>query len=500
MGRASAFIINAATATGLRILAGAAVDDIAAAIVDVATFGPKAGTGDGSAPLAHATVLAFVEFFAADGHQAKKREHCELSCQQGKTAHHTFHGHSIQGWMRPCKQCTEHLTMKDSPRRFIAHVDMDAFFASVEQRDNPALLGKPVLVGGDGRRAVVAAASYEARRFGVFSAMPMARAKTLCPEAIILPVRTAHYAEVSKAVFAIFRRYTPLVEGLSLDEAFLDLGGSRRLFGDPLQIVRSICAAIDSELGLGASAGVAHNKFLAKMASSCNKPRGFTVVPEDCRPFLWPMPIERMWGVGPKAAERLRTLGFATIGDLARADIRVLEQCLGRWGHDVARLAHGQDERPVITERKPKSLGHEDTFDQDLWQDAQLHQHLLNLAERVARRLFDAGFWAKTLAVKVKFSDFQSRSSQVRLPSASCDTDTLYQHAMACLARIDRDGRGVRLLGISVSDLCTTPQARLFESPQKKRSERLEGVRAALRQRYGKELLTRGTLHRPKNS
>ncbi len=250
--------------------------------------------------------------------------------------------------------------------REILHIDMDAFFASVEQLDDPSLRGEPVLVGGAERRGVVAAASYEARPFGIHSAMPMAEALRRCRHAIVVPPRRHRYEEVSASIFAVFRRFTPLVEGLSVDEAFLDVTASRGLFGDGEAIARRIRQAIRAETGLTASAGVAPSKFVAKIASDFDKPDGLVVVrPEEVRAFLDPLPIERMWGVGPKAAARLHGLGYVTLRDLAEADVRRLEATLGSWGGEVARLARGEDEREVVSEREAKSIGAEETYDED---------------------------------------------------------------------------------------------------------------------------------------
>ncbi|MCW5833859.1 MAG: DNA polymerase IV, partial [Labilithrix sp.] len=232
--------------------------------------------------------------------------------------------------------------------RQILHIDMDAFFASVEQRDDPSLRGRPIVVGGAARRGVVAAASYEARVFGVRSAMPMAEALRRCRDLVVVPPRGRRYAEVSERVFDVFHEYTPLVEGLSLDEAFLDVTASRRLFGDGAAIARRIKEGVLEATGLTASAGVAPCKFAAKIASDLDKPNGLTVVPSDVAGFLAPLPIERMWGIGPKTAPTLRRLGYRTLGDLAKADPDALERALGSWGPEVRELARGNDPRDVV--------------------------------------------------------------------------------------------------------------------------------------------------------
>jgi DNA polymerase IV len=383
--------------------------------------------------------------------------------------------------------------------RHILHVDMDAFFASVEQRDDPRLRGKPVIVGGPSRRGVVCAASYEARPFGVHSAMPMARALRLCPEARVVPPRQGRYGEVSAQIFEIFRRFTPLVEGLSVDEAFLDVTGSQGLFGDPVTIARRIKGAILVETGLTASAGVAPIKFAAKIASDLQKPNGLVVVPGEVPAFLAPLPIERMWGIGPKAAPRMRSAGFATLGDIAAAPLERLEELVGRAGAlHVQTLARGVDERPVVPGRKADSIGAEETFEHDLRSRADLELRLLDLARRVARRLFEASFLTRSITVKVKYADFTLRSRQLRLPEPVLDTDSIYGAAKVLLARF-APGQ-VRLLGISAGDLAVdapSPELLLFPgeaTPDRRR--RLEEVVQQVRTRFGGDRLTRAALLR----
>ena len=380
--------------------------------------------------------------------------------------------------------------------RTILHIDMDAFFASVEQLDDPSLRGKPVLVGGAERRGVVAAASYEARRFGVFSAMPMAEALRRCPAAIVVPPHRRRYEEVSAQVFAIFRRFTPLVEGLSVDEAFLDVSASRSLFGDGEAIASRIRAAVREETGLTASAGVAPSKFVAKVASDLRKPDALVVVREDeVRAFLDPLPIERMWGVGPKAAERLRAMGYATLGDLAGADVRELEGALGAWGRSVAELARGVDEREVEPDRDAKSIGAEETFDEDLRDRATIERTLLAHSVRVARRLHEGGLFARRVTVKLKYSDFSVKTRQLRLPSPIDDATSLFEAARSLLDRFPIAGRRVRLTGVSAGELTEgLPQPELFESPTRERRRALEAVASELGKRFGKAGVMRADL------
>jgi DNA polymerase-4 len=376
------------------------------------------------------------------------------------------------------------------------HVDMDAFFASVEQLDDPELRGKPVLVGGPPPRGVVAAASYEARPYGPRSAMAMAQALKLCPHAIVVPGRHHRYSEVSAEVFAIFRRYTPDIEKLSVDEAFLDVTASRSLFGDGETIARKIKGDIRRELGLAASAGVAPSKFVAKIASDMDKPDGLVVVAEDeVKGFLAPLPVRRMWGVGPKAAAKLEDRGFRTIGDLARAGSDRLEALLGSWGRSVSRLAVGDDDRPVVTGAPAKSVGAEETFGVDLRRRPELERALLAQSTRVAERLTRSARSGRLVTIKVKYGDHSLRSRQKRLPSPVSDTDAIYAAAKELLGRFEDLGRGVRLTGVAVGELSSGPPApTLFPEPERDRRTKLEQTVSTLRDRFGAKGIVRGSL------
>jgi DNA polymerase-4 len=379
--------------------------------------------------------------------------------------------------------------------RTVIHFDMDAFFASVEQLDNPNLRGKPVLVGARSRRGVVTAASYEARPTGVGSAMSMVEALRRCPEAIVVPPRRARYSELSASVFEVFRRYTPLVEGLSVDEAFLDVTGSRALFGDGPEIARRIKQDVSSEIGLTGSAGVAPNKFVAKIASDMDKPDGLTVVPHDGgAEFLAPLPLERMWRVGPKARVKLRAAGLQTIGDLARADVRTLEHLLGSWGPVARDLARGLDERPVVVGSPPKSLGSETTFEHDLTTAEALLNPILRQSMQVADRLVNKGLWAQVVTLKIKYGDHRIRTRQVRLSRGVADTDAIFEAAGDLLTRFDALDTGVRLTGVSVSSLTKHPDAELFPDEERARRERLAATTRALRERFGAAGVTRASL------
>jgi len=379
--------------------------------------------------------------------------------------------------------------------RTVIHFDMDAFFASVEQLDDPDLRGKPVLVGARSRRGVVTAASYEARPTGVRSAMSMVEALRRCPDAIVVPPRRARYSELSGRVFEVFRRYTPMVEGLSVDEAFLDVTGSRSLFGDGPEIARLIKDDVRSEIGLTGSAGVAANKFVAKIASDLDKPDGLIVVPVNgAAEFLAPLPLERMWRVGPKARVRLRAAGLQTIGDLARTDLRTLEQLMGSWGPVARELARGIDERPVVVGAPPKSLGSEETFEQDLKTIDALLKPILRQSMQVADRLVNRGLWARVITLKIKYGDHQIRTRQARLPRAVSDTDAIFQTASDLLSRFEAIDAGVRLTGVSVSSLAKEPDAELFPDLERQRRERLAATTRALRERFGAAGVTRASL------
>jgi DNA polymerase-4 len=382
-----------------------------------------------------------------------------------------------------------------SPERQILHVDMDAFYASVEEVDDPTLRDKPVLVGGKSRRGVVMAASYAARPFGVHSAMPMAQALRLCPQAVVLPPRMGRYAEVSTRVFEIFGRFTPLVEGLSLDEAFLDVTASRSLFGDGEAIARQIKKTIRTETGLTASAGVAPCKFVAKVASDLRKPDGLVVVPAgEVREFLAPLPIERMWGVGPKTAPKLKSLGLHTLGDLAKASASELELLMGSWGTQVRALARGEDDRLVDPGRAAVSIGAEETYEEDLVHRADIERTLLDHAGRVAQRMVLAGLSGRVVVVKLKYSDFSIRTRRVTLKQAVCDTLSIYEAAKKLLDRLELGGRGVRLTGVSVGNLSEQVPLSLFVDEVAEKRRKLEHIIHGVSERFGGAGLTRAEL------
>lgn len=348
--------------------------------------------------------------------------------------------------------------------RTVLHVDMDAFFVSVELRRRPELVGQPVVVGGTGNRGVVAAASYEARRFGVHSALPSSVARRRCPHAVFLPGDHALYGEVSAAVNEVFHRYTPLVEPLSLDEAFLDVTGARRLFGPGQEIARAIREDIEREQQLTCSVGVAPNKFLAKLASVEAKPiahpdridpgAGVTeVLPGRERAFLDPLPVERLWGVGPVTLEKLHSIGVRRVVDLAGVDRRILATTLGpAQAEHLAALAVGHDDRPVEPDREAKSIGHEETYPTDLHELAETHTELVRLADAVASRLRSHGVGARTLTLKVRFAGFHTITRSTTSSERVDDADVIVGMLGPMLAAIDPTP-GVRLIGVSGSNL-----------------------------------------------
>lgn len=350
--------------------------------------------------------------------------------------------------------------MSEMQDRAILHVDMDAFFASVECLDNPELEGDPVVVGGLGPRGVVATANYEAREFGVHSAMPMGRARRLCPDAHFIRPRLSRYREKSSEVFAIFREFTPLVEGLSLDEAFLDVAASLKLFGSPRDIARMVKHRIHEGTGLTASVGVAHNKFLAKLASDVRKPDGlFVVDPEKVQAFLDPMPVTRLWGIGNRTAPKLRHMGILTIGQLRRSDPSLLRTALGnRTGHFL-RLSRGEDEREIETRRPDKSISNEITFDVSLLDRDELLAELQRQAENVSRRLRAKHLLARTVTIKIRDDAFRTVTRSKSMVAPSNSTKTLYRMARALFDtwRGSHISTSVRLLGMGVSGLEDDP-------------------------------------------
>ncbi len=383
--------------------------------------------------------------------------------------------------------------------RWILHVDMDAFFASVEKVLDPALTGRPVIVCGPAEaRGVVSAASYEARRCGVRSAMPTARAKRLCPEGVFLPARHAVYHQFSERVLAVLRRFTPLVEPSSIDEAYLDVSGCEGLFGDPLTLGRILKAAVRDETGLTCSVGVAPNRLLAKMASGLEKPDGLTLLRlEDVPRVLWPKPVDDLHGIGGRTAARLRAIGLVTIGDLARYPVGLLVREFGVGGRRLHEAANGQDDTPVLPagqEAESRSVSHETTFARDTDDPDRLERTLLDLADRVARRLRSQSHRGRTVTVKIRRSDFTTATRSTTLSHPTDLAEDIYAAARRAFRVFWRPSVKVRLLGVAVSNLERDEETpgTLFDPAAKLR--RVSRAVDRIRDRYGERSVTRARL------
>ena len=377
--------------------------------------------------------------------------------------------------------------------RCILHVDMDAFYASIEQRDDPELRGKPVVVGG-GTRGVVAAASYESRVFGIRSAMPMAEAKRRCPDLIRIPGRMSHYQAVSKRIFAVFREFTPVVEGLSLDEAFLDMTASRKLLGDGEWIAAEIKQRILDETRLTASVGVAENKLVAKIASDLDKPDGLVVVPADrVNRILDPLPVSVIPGIGPKTLPRLKEIGIRTVGDLRTARAARLEPIFGRYTARSQQRAAGIDARPVVAERQEKSISAEETFDEDLADRHDMENKLMQLSERTSARLRKAGLSASTVPVKIRQPDFTTVTRQAALRPPGNGTETIYAAARTLLCKwlADHPDAKVRLLGVGGIGLGPAQQGDLFAETDSPTA--VDETVDAIRERFGSAAMSRAS-------
>ncbi len=377
--------------------------------------------------------------------------------------------------------------------RCILHVDMDAFYASIEQRDNPELRGKPVVVGG-GTRGVVAAASYESREFGIRSAMPMVEARRRCPDLIRVPGRMSHYQAVSKQIFAVFREFTPIVEGLSLDEAFLDITASQKLLGDGKRVAAEIKKRIREETRLTASVGVAENKLVAKIASDLDKPDGLVVVPaDDVNRILDPLPVAVIPGIGRKTLPRLEEIGVRTVGDLRTAPSGRLEPVFGRYTARTQQRAAGIDSRPVVPERQEKSISAEETFDHDLEDRHDMEHKLMQLSERTSTRLRRAGLAAATVQVKIRESDFTTVTRQASLRPPDNGTEAIYAAARALLAKwlTDHPEARIRLLGVGGSGLSPALQGDLFAETDSPSA--VDEAVDAIRERFGSAAMSRAS-------
>jgi DNA polymerase-4 len=380
--------------------------------------------------------------------------------------------------------------------RTILHVDMDAFYASVEQHDRPELAGLPVVVGGAGARGVVAAASYEVRRFGVHSAMPMREALRRCPQAVVVTPRFKRYREVSAKVFEVFREFTDHVEGLSLDEAFLDVTASTGLFGSGEDMAREIKKRIRERTGVTASVGVSHNKLLAKLGSEMHKPDGLTVIrPQDVHAMLDPLPVGRLYGVGPKTASRLEEQGIFTLGQLRAAPEAILWPLLRRETRTFQDRAAGIDERPVVADAQEKQISSEETFDTDIRDHKELQERLAQLADRTTARLRARQFKAGMVSIKVRRRDFETYTRQRSFNPPTQETRLIAQVAADLLEHwlAEQPRAAVRLLGVGVSDLEPETQLDLFSTPAFSEASRLDDALDRIHDRFGDGAIHRAT-------
>ncbi len=375
----------------------------------------------------------------------------------------------------------------------IVHLDMDAFYASVEIRERPELADLPVVVGGV-QRGVVAAASYAARRFGIHSAMPMATALKRCPDLIVLPVRMALYAAESRKIMAIIERYTPLIEPLSLDEAFVDLRRSVKLFGPVPDIARRIKREIRDELGLVASIGVAPVKFAAKIASDLGKPDGFLVVePDGLRAFLDPLPVSRLWGVGKVGEKSMHALGLKTIADVAVQDETTMNRHFGKHGLHLLALARGIDPRGIEPDRETKSVSNETTFSADIADREALRAIILQLTEQVAWRLRNHGLEGRTVQIKARYSDFATYTRAQTLSAPTAATDAIWEAAAALLDKLPRPGQPLRLLGVGVSGFDGAPESQADLFGESAAPKRVDEVADRIKEKFGVAAVKRAT-------
>ena len=388
--------------------------------------------------------------------------------------------------------------MKQSEhQRWIMHVDMDAFYASVEILDNPDLKGLPVIVGGRSARGVVSTCSYEARKFGVHSAMPLFEARRLCPHGVYLPVRPHRYAEISGKIMAIFRETSPLVEQLSIDEAFLDLTGMERL-GGAETIAHQVQDRIQEELKLSASVGLAPNKFLAKLASDMDKPHGFVkITPGEAEAMLAPMPVTKIFGIGRSAEDKLKQFGIEKIGQLASADVAILRKVFGINAEQVKRLALGLDDRPVVNEEEAKSIGKENTFDYDLTDFESCRDEVLDLSGQVGWRLRRENLAGHTVTLKVKFADFHTITRSSTGDRLIAWDEDIFSLAEQMLRKINVKP-GVRLLGVSVSNLFRPEDEPVLGFAEDERMQRRNRAIDSLKSKFGENIIKRGIVGKNK--
>jgi DNA polymerase-4 len=384
-------------------------------------------------------------------------------------------------------------------KRYIVHVDMDAFFAGVEQRDNPACKGKPVIVGADPKggkgRGVVSTCSYEARKFGIHSAMPISIAYRKCPHGIFLGVNMAKYARESHRIFEILERFTPDIEPISIDEAFLDITGSYHLFGTPVETCQKIKSTVRTETSLTASIGLAPNMMTAKIASDIGKPDGLIKVDEEnLLDFLYPLPVEKLWGVGEKTKQELVKIGIRTIGDLAKRSVEKIERYFGKNGAHAWGLANGIDPRKVEATDEVKSISNEHTFEEDTGSDHAIKDTIMHLSEKVSRRLRKAGLKGKTVTLKIRFSDFKTYTRARTLKVPTNFVDNIYENSLSGLEEFDLKTKKVRLLGVKASNFTEASwKSELFdeETDEARKKERLHKALDRIIDRFGEGAISR---------
>ncbi len=380
----------------------------------------------------------------------------------------------------------------------IFHVDLDAFFAAVEQRDDPKLRGKPVVVGADPKggagRGVVSTCSYEARKFGIHSAMPVSKAYQLCPQAIFVPPNFKKYSEASRSVFKIFYDFTPHIEGISIDEAFLDVTTSSHLFGGAVSAAKRLKEQVRQSVGLTASVGIAPVKFVAKIASDLSKPDGLLEIIEgQVVEFLKPLKIERLWGVGPKTAEVLHSRGIQTVGELAQIPLEDLRKHFGESGEHLYHLAHGKDDRDVVEETDIKSVSHEHTFERDTGNIEEILGVMLSLSEQVSRRLRKYSLKGRTITVKIRLHGFQTYTRAQTLAERTNFTDVIFGTAKETLQKFFKSGMKVRLIGVKVNNFEDDYiQESLFSAPDNERREKIHSAVDVIKTKFGEDAIVRG--------
>lgn len=376
----------------------------------------------------------------------------------------------------------------------IMHVDMDAFYASIEQRDNPAWRHLPVIVGGTGARGVVATASYEARKFGIGSAMSMSKARKLCPNGIFVDGNHSYYEEVSAELMEILSSFSPAVEPLALDEAFLDIDGLSRHYTDPIEMAEKVKQTIFERLGLVASVGIGRNKYLAKLASDLDKPDGLVWIRDDeVREVLRPLPVTRLWGVGKFTASKLMAKGITTIGDVADTPLGALVDIVGKQAYTFKELAEGIDHRKVVPVRRAQSIGNEETFERDIWAREDVEKELLRLTEKVGGRLRRSGHFAMTVTLKVRFASFRTVTRSVTLREATNYDEVLYRTACELYDKISIN-EPIRLLGVTASHLTEIDVVSLFEADEEKKKKSLYRTVDALKAKFGATIITKANL------